>query len=241
MIWFNEESILDVAPVRIVDVLVSPIRMTPTARQRPIKWGADFVRMTGGERTVDIEFALLTDSAMNRQEQLRQLARWARQAAPGALRIDGHEGVHLSAVCTGLPEPSYRQWWESKLRITFTCFEPYWLSDIPQAKAFSSGSVSAYIAGDAPALARIAWTNTAVSDWAFASGGRTMAFEGIPAGDVVIDLNRQTAACGGVSVMEKFVLSPTNAFILPACGNVEINCATTAADTPVLRWVSRWE
>ena len=195
MIWFNEEALLDVAPVKIVDILVSPIQMTPTARQRPIKWGADFVRMGGGVRTVSVDFALLTDDMSSRQAILKQITRWARQVDIGTLRINGHEDMFLRATCTALPEPSMRQWWESKLRVVFTAFDPYWISDFQTVKEFSGGTLSTFIDGDAPALIRLEWTNTAVSDWSFTANGQTMAFSSIPAGEIVIDLNAKKVGC----------------------------------------------
>ena len=59
MISFNNISLEQIAPVKIVDVLVSPIPLSPVARQRPIRFGADYVRMGGQPRTAAITFALL--------------------------------------------------------------------------------------------------------------------------------------------------------------------------------------
>ena len=82
MIIFNGVSIDQVAPIKIVDIRVSPIQMTVVARQRPVTWGADYVRMSGGSRTVAIEFALLTEDREARQTQLAALTRWARSDKP---------------------------------------------------------------------------------------------------------------------------------------------------------------
>ena len=57
MIYFNDISMDSIAPVKIEDIRVSPISYSVTARQRPIQYGADFVRETGGSRTVTITFA----------------------------------------------------------------------------------------------------------------------------------------------------------------------------------------
>lgn len=240
MIWFNDISISDIAPVKIVDILVSPIQMTPTARQRPCGWGADFVRMTGGTRTVTVEFALLLDDMETRQNALLALSGWARSEDPGKIEITGHEGRYLEGVCTALPEPSIRQWWESKLRITFTCFDPFWKGAVSHSQAFSDGALSLFIPGSAEPEMSLVWTNTAVSDWTFTADGRSMTFEDLPAGAVDINLNRQTASVNGESIMSRFVLGGGNTFIRPRAGRVEITCTTTGSDTPTLVWRERW-
>lgn len=133
MIVFNGVALEQVAPVKIVDIRVAPISMSVTARQRPVRWGADFVRVTGGSRTVSIEFALLTDDRETRQNQLAAITRWARSDTPGRLTLPNRRGAYLEAICTALPEPSLRQWWESKLRIVFTTYDNP-LLDIPGGK-----------------------------------------------------------------------------------------------------------
>jgi phage-related protein len=136
VIIFNGAALEDVAPVMIEDIRVSPIQLSATARERPINWGSDFVRLVGGDRTVAITFALLTRDIGERQEQLRQITRWARTDRPGKLHLSWREGYYLECLCTGLPEPSTRQWWESKLRLTFTTFDnPFWTSDAEKTAA----------------------------------------------------------------------------------------------------------
>jgi hypothetical protein len=48
MIVFNGTALESVAPVMIEDIRISPISLGVTARERPVRFGADFVRMTGG-------------------------------------------------------------------------------------------------------------------------------------------------------------------------------------------------
>ena len=54
MIIFNGVGLETVAPVKIEDILVSPVELSVTARDRPVRAGADFVRIKSGTRTVTI-------------------------------------------------------------------------------------------------------------------------------------------------------------------------------------------
>lgn len=232
MILYNGMALEQVAPVKIVDILVSPIQMTATARQRPVTWGADFVRMTGGSRTVSIEFALLTDNRDTRQAQLLEITRWARSDAPGRLETPNRRGVYLEAICTALPSPSLRQWWESKLRIVFTTYDnPYWTSI--GEKSAACGTQFAAL-GDAPPLMRIERTlAAAASNQTYGNGSESMTFSTIPAGTLVIDLNRQTAAVGNTSIMQYYAFG--SAFLLPRTG------IQTITGTGTVKWRERWE
>jgi hypothetical protein len=60
-----------------------------------------------------------------------------------------------------------------------------------------------------------------------------MFFEQIPAGNLVIDLNKQTAAVSGTSIMMYF--GKTSRFIQPVTGNITI--AGTGTVTYRERWV----
>lgn len=219
MIIFGGVDLQDIAPVKIEDIRVSPISVTATARQR-VGFGQDFVRMTGSNRTVTITFALLTMDLNERFEQLKAIDEWAKAFADKPLVLPMREGFHLDCRCTGLPEPSYRQWWESKLRLVFTTFEnPYWTSD-DDVKV--NCGVRFTVGGNAPPLMRIERKlSSRVSNQTYSSGGRSMNFERIPAGNMVIDLNRQTAEVSGVSIMQYF--SKTSKFITPTTGNVLIS------------------
>lgn len=232
MIVFNGTALEQVAPVKIVDIRVSPIAMTPVARQRPITWGADFVRMGGGSRTVAIEFALLTDDREVRQNQLAAITSWARSDKPEKLMLPNRRGVYLEAICTALPEPSLRQWWESKLRIVFTTFDnPYWTSIAEKSVACGTAFT---VLGDAPPLMRIERTlSAAASNQTYGNGTETMTFSSISAGDLVIDLNRQTAAVGNTSIMQYYTF--TSSFIIPRKGT------QTIAGAGTVKWRERWD
>ena len=232
MIVFNGVALEQVAPVKIVDIRVSPIQMTATARQRPITWGADFVRMGGGSRTVAIEFALLTDDREVRQNQLAAITSWGRSDKPEKLMLPNRRGAYLEAICTALPEPSFRQWWESKLRLVFTTYDnPYWTSIAEKSVACGTAFT---VLGDAPPLMRIERTlSAAASSQAYSNGTETMSFSTIPAGDMVIELNRQTAAVGTSSIMNYYAFA--SSFIIPRTGS------QTITGTGTVKWRERWD
>ena len=54
----------------------------------------------------------------------------------------------------------------------------------------------------------------------------------IPAGDMVIDLNKQTAAVGTTSIMSNYSFS--SKFIIPHAGNM------TITGTGTVKWRERW-
>lgn len=218
MITFNGIDLEEIVPVKIDDIRVSPIQITPAVRQR-IGMGQDFIRMTGSNRTATITFALLTEDRNERYEQLQQIVEWANPFNDGVLKLPMFETRHLDCRCTGYPEPSYRQWWESKLRLVFTTFEnPYWSSDDEiRAKC----NIPFSVGGTAPPMMRIERNlSSRVSNQTYAANGRSMFFSQIPAGRLVIDLNKQTAAVSDTSIMQFFGV--TSKFIEPVTGNITI-------------------
>lgn len=221
MIFFRGIALENVAPIKIEDIIVSPIQWKTVARDRPIRAGADFVRLTGQTRTVSITFALLTMDRETRQRQLYEVNRWAKSDNPESLILPYREG-HLEAICTAFPEPSTRQWWESKLRLTFTCYNPYWCSNAEKSVACGTAF---YVGGDAPPEMRIEYTLAASGDLTYTDGDDTMTFSGVPAGKVVIDLDAQTAFSGTTNIMDKYSFGST--FIQPHQGNTTITGSGT--------------
>lgn len=219
MIIFGGKDLEEIAPVKIEDIRVNPVSVSPTVRQR-VGFGQDFIRMTGSTRTVTVTFALLINDLNERYSVLKAINEWAKPFQEQTLILPMNEGYHLDCRCTGLPEPSYRQWWESKLRLVFTTFDnPFWTSD-DEIKA--QCGVKFAIGGNAVPLIRIERKLSGrASNQTYSSAGRSMFFEQIPSGNLVIDLNRQTAEVSGTSIMKYF--SKTSKFILPTTGNVNIS------------------
>lgn len=232
MIFYDGVSIESVAPVMIEDIKVSPIKYNPVARQRAVRFGADFVRMGGGERKVVITFAILDKAQITRQEAFIALSKWAKTDAEYKLELPEDPARYLMCVCTGKPEPSTRAWWENKLRLTFSCFDnPYWTSK--QEKNVACGTAF-YVGGGAPPLMQIKRTlSSAASNQSYSDGTHTMTFSTISAGNMVIDLNRQTAQVGTTSIMQYY--QPSGSFIVPKTG------AQTITGTGTVYYRERWE
>ena len=219
MINFNGVDLQDIARVKIDDIRVNPIQITPVARQR-FGFGQDYVRMNGGNRTVAITFALLDDDKDARFKAIQDIAKWAKPFEECPLILPMDETKHFDCRCTGYPEPSYRMWWESKLRLVFTTFEnPYWTS--PDEIRANCGQAFS-IGGTAPPLIQISRKlPSAVANQTYAANGQSMFFSQIPAGRLLIDLNRQTAEVSGSSIMQNF--GKTSQFIEPVTGNITIS------------------
>ena len=232
MIVFNGVSINSVAPVMVEDIRVSPIKLNPLARQRAIQFGSDFVRMGGGERTIAITFALLDMNKITRRESLNNISQWAKTDKEYNLELPIDPYRYLTCVCTAKPEPSVRQWWENKLRLVFTCFDnPYWTSKAERTVNCGT-QFTAY--GDAPPLMQIKRTlSSQKSNQSYSDGTNTMTFSTVPAGNLVIDLNRQTAAVGTTSIMQYY--APAGAFIIPRTGT------QTITGTGTVSFRERWE
>lgn len=231
MIIYNGISLESVAPVRIEDIRVSPIELNPITRPRAIAGGSEFVRMRDGTRTVAITFAVLDDNRSSRQNALMRISEWAKSDKEYRLDLPNYPGLYLMAVCTGKPEPSLRQWWESKLRLVFTCYDsPYWISNTE--KVVNCGTAF-YALGDAPPLMWLTRSpSSSVSNAQYSDGTDTIKFSTIPAGDLVIDLNRQTAAVSGTSIMQYYKVD--SSWINPKTGS------QTITGTGKVHYRERW-
>lgn len=215
MIVYNGVSLDSVGDIRIEDIKVSPIRYNPVVRPRAVRFGSDFVRMVGGERTITISFACLERNSIIRHETLMNLSKWARTDAEYKLELPTDPNKYLVCVCTSKPEPSTRAWFENKLRLVFTCFNnPYWTSK--QEKSVACGTAFTVL-GDAPPFMRIERTlSSSATNQSYSNGTNTITFSTIPAGNMVIDLNDQTARVGSTSIMQYYQAS--GSFILPKTG-----------------------
>lgn len=234
MIYFDGVSLESVAPAKVDDIHVSPIPLSPVTRQRAIHFGADYVRMGGGARTVSITFALLEMNRDTRRKQLDAITNWAQIGEKKWLQLPNYDGRHLEAVCTSLPEPSLRMWWESKLRLVFTCFDdPFWIANDEKSAACGSAFYVAGNAHDGPLMRIERSLSSAASNQSYGNGDETMTFTSIPAGNMVIDLNRQTAAVNGVSFMQNYTFG--SRFITPKNGT------QTITGTGTVKYRERWE
>lgn len=230
MIYFRGKALESVAPVMVEDIRVSPIPRTPLVRDRPIQGGADFVRMHDGTRTITITFGLLVQDPEARQNSIDAITRWALSDQPAPMQLPYRNNRMIDVICTSLPEPSARQWWESRLAITFVAYEPYFYAS--EEKSAACGTAF-YVAGDAPPAMWITRTVASASTGDYYSDGTDiMFFSAIPAGNLVVDLNRQTIAVSGTSIMSSLMFN--SSFIIPRTGSITIN------GTGTVHWRERW-
>lgn len=235
MIYFDGKALEDVAPLRVDDISVSPVRLNVNARQRPIRYGADFVRVTGANRTVTITFALLTNDRTTRQREMMRIAGWADVGKIHKLTLPEFPNAYLECACTEVPTVSIKQWWESKLRLIFSTYENPFFTDTHEKSVACGNPV--YSIGTAPdgPLMRIEATLGASDSLTYSDGTNSMTFgtyTGRPTGDLVIDLNQQTADVGGVSIMQGYTFN--SRFILPRPGEM------TITGTGTVKWRERW-
>lgn len=232
MIVFDGISLNSIAGVKIKDVQVFPIEYDEVTRPRAVRAGSYFVRSRAGTRKVQITFGLLDDNMINRQAALLAISQWAKNDKEYKLELPGHPDHYLMALCTDKPEPSLRQWWESKLRLVFTCIEnPFW--NAKYEKSVACGTQFNAL-GDAPPLMRIERTlGSAASNQSYALDGRTMTFSSIPAGNMVIDLDNQTAYVGSSDIMQYYNVN--SKFLIPRTG------VQTISGTGTVKYRERWQ
>lgn len=237
MIVYDGISLNSVAGVKIKDVQVSPIAYDEVTRPRAIRGGSDFVRSRAGTRTVMITFALIEENDINRQAALMAVSQWAKNDKEYRLELPGHPEHYLMAICTDKPEPSLRQWWESKLRLVFTCYDnPYW--NAKAEKSVACGT-AAFILGDAPPLMRIERTvsGSVVSNQSYSLDGKTITFSTIPVGDMTIDLDNQTAYSVNGSIVTDLMqyYNMNSKFLIPRTGSVNVTGNGT------VKYRERWQ
>lgn len=219
MILFDGIDIQSVAGVKIEDIRVSAITYSPLVRSRAASRGSVFILNRPASRTVTITFALLKQDRNARQAAIDAINEWAKTDHEYKLELEGHPDHYLMAVCTEKPSPSLRQWWESKLRLVFSCFEnPFWIDKVEKTATCGTAFT---VLGDAAPIMRIERTLSAsASDQSYSLDGRTMTFSTIPAGNLVIDIENQLAAVGTTDIMQYYTI--TSRFILPRTGTQTI-------------------
>ena len=232
MIVFNGVSLDSIGAVCVEDIRVSPIQYNPVVRPRAVQFGSEFVRMGGGTRTITISFALLDKDSIERHESFVNLSAWAKTDKEYRLELPTDPARFLQCVCTSKPEPSTRAWWENKLKLVFTCFSnPYWTN---KGEKSTSCGTQFTVFGDAPPLMRITRTlGSSATNQSYSNSVQTMTFTTIPAGDMVIDLNKQTAVVGTSSIMQYY--QPSGSFIIPKPG------LQTISGTGTVRYRERFE
>ena len=232
MILFDGVDIQSVADVKIEDIRVSAIQIKDTVRDRPISSGADFIRARYGTRTVTVTFALLNDDRISRHAALMAINAWAKSDKEYRIDLPQSPDFYLVGKCTAKPDPSVRQWWESKLRLVFTCYNnPFWTSKIEKT---ATCGTAFFVQGNAEPLMRIERTlSENASDQAYSMDGNAIQFSMIPAGNFVLDINKETAVVGTTSIMQN--LNVWTRWIVPRVGT------QTITGTGTIKYRERWQ
>jgi phage-related protein len=167
-----------------------------------------------------------------RQSALMAVSAWAKTDKEYKLELPGHPDHYLMAVCTAKPDPSTRQWWESKLRIVFTCFtNPFWTDKIEKTATCGTAFT---VLGDAEPLMRIERTLSAdATNQAYSLGSNVIRFSTIPTGNFVLDINNETAVVGTTSIMSN--LNVWSRWIVPRTGT------QTITGTGTIKYRERWQ
>ena len=148
MIYFNGAALESVAPVMIEDIRISSIIQTPVTRDRPVNAGATFIRAHEGTRTIGINFAIMEQDHSIRQRYIEAVTAWALSDKPAPLLLPYHANKSIDVICTGLPDPSTRQWWESRLSLNFTAYDPFFYDTFERSAA--CGNTAFNVRGNAP-------------------------------------------------------------------------------------------
>ncbi len=194
MIIYNGIDITDVAPVDIADIVVSGVKRNVVSRDRMTHAGAEFVRVTDQTRQVTITLADRTNDEETRLSEIDAINAWAAGDQPGKLVLPYRDGKYLMALCASFVEPSYRQWWETKLKLVFTCYDPYFYAPAENSVSVSTMGRVFRLTGTAEPLVRIETVLTQErQSLSWTVNSKTLELSGtIPAGTVTVDLNAQT-------------------------------------------------
>lgn len=232
MLLYNDVGLEDVAPVRVVDVVVSPIKQAVTTVKRASMPGEDFVRIRGETRTITVTFALLENDRDARRESMETVRRWAAGDRPGRLMLPDRIGQYIEAVCTTFPQLSVREWWEV-CQMVFTAYDPFFVSAAENSSA--CGTPFMALGSQPPKMQIRATLSAAVDNPSWTNGKQTISLTGsIGPGALVIDLDKQTITLNGASIMSAYAF-PASDFIVPALGYNNIK------GTGRVYWRERWE
>lgn len=233
MLLFDGVALESVAPVRIDDIVVSPVTQAATVVDRAVLSGADFVRIRGKTRTITITFAILTNDMANRATYMQAVRRWAAQGQPCQMMLPDRIGQYIMAVCTTPPSLSLRKWWEVD-KMVFTSYEPFFEAT---GENSSPCGTPFMVNGSAEPRMQIRATLTQAltsPSWVW-NGKKTIFLSGtVGPGTLVIDLTRQVITLNGQSIMASYIF-PNSDFFAPQIGYNNITGAGR------VYWRERWE
>lgn len=233
MVLFNGVALESVAPIKVQDIVVSPIAQKVTTIDRATQPGAYFVRVRGTTRTVTISFAVITQVRPTRERHIQAVRRWAESDKPGLLLLPDRVGQYLSAVCTAYPQSNVRAWWDVPT-LTFTAYDPFFLDAAENVAPCGQGFMAGGSATPHMEIRAQLASATQNPSWTDHLGNRISLSGSVGPGLVVIDLEAQTVTENGASIMSQYVW-PESTFFPARLG---YNRITGPGN---VYWRERWE
>lgn len=234
MVEFNGVEINEVAPVNVLDVIVSSPDINLTMLDVPLRAGSQFVRKKIGTRTVTVPFLLMEQDAEKRRRHIENIIAWAGTEQECMLKSTPEPEGFLMAVCSEFPKQSSRDFWEV-LTLVFTAADPHYTSC---AESVIPASGYFFVGRDRPPRLIIKQTiESEITDATWKFGEKHVRLSGVlMPGELVIDFDRELVTLNGESIAEKVTLDSTF-FELKKGANL-IECENGAGGTAHLR--ERW-
>ena len=234
MVEFNGIEINQVAPVNVLDVVISAAPVNVATLDVPLLVGSKFVRRKIGTRTVTVTFVLMEEDEEARRRYLADIVEWATSDQEQVLKSTPDANGHLMAVCSQYPEQSSKQYWEV-LTLAFTASDPRYIENNEHTES-ASGEIS--VTKKQAPLFRIEQTiSSAISDATWRLGSEFVKLSGqVSPGKLVIDFDRESVTLNGESVAEKVTIDST--FFKLSQGKNKIVCENGAGGSAY--WRERW-
>lgn len=233
MVEFDGVELNDIAPVNVLDVIVSAPPVELVTQNIPLMDGARFVRRKRGMRTVTVPFVLMEQDEEVRRGHITDIISWASKGELCKLRGTPEPCGHLMAVCTQYPDQKSREFWEV-LSLVFTALDPRYIGCAEYAQDIAE---PVYISREDEPMVRIEQqVESTLTNPTWKLNDAYIKLTSVSPGVLVIDLDRQTATLNGESLGENVTLDST--FFQLQRGENQIECSNGAGG--VVRFRERW-
>lgn len=238
MVKYNSRSLEAISDaLHIVEVLVSAPDVNNTTIQPALRHGDIFARQRYGTRKVTITFVVMEDDEAARRQIIREVCSWARSTEPQKLELPQEPNGYLMAVCSGLPDNNAREYWNT-LTLSFLADDPFFYANTESNQAiplngFAGIWLLQYDGADWRLEQTISGGLTAPM-WRI--GDTQISFSALPAGQLVIRRDKQSADIDGESVLPAMMLG-SRFFDLKTGANM---IETSGGAGGMLYWRERW-
>lgn len=234
MFEFDGVEMNEVAPVNVLDVIVSSPPVNVTTLDIPLRAGAKFVRSKIGMRMVTVPFLLMEDDEEKRRTHIADIIEWATTEHECALLSTPESEGYLMAVCSQYPNQSSRDFWEV-LTIVFTASEPRYTACAENINP--AGSYMFVTHKEPPQLTIKQTIDVSITDPVWRLGSEYVKISGaVTPGELVIDFDKESVTLNGQSISEQVTIDSTF-FSLKKGANL-IECENGAGG--VAHWRERW-